>query len=195
MEDVTPENRRDGILRKQPTTIEDRLDLAMEFKRDLRIDAPIYVDPLDNRAWKAFGRPTSRSWSMNTGSSRPAKAGSTGPPCSKRSMHLSKPKTSRGEAAEEDDDKREKKTSDLEAELKKAGLESWDIRNAIREGETKKLAAILKAVPSGAENRHRCQQGHPHSLTLLMEAVGERSLRAVAMLLEAGADIKTHRKL
>ena len=55
VEDVTPENRRDGILRQQPKTLEDRLDLALEFKRYLRIDAAIYVDPLDNRAWKAFG--------------------------------------------------------------------------------------------------------------------------------------------
>jgi thiol-disulfide isomerase/thioredoxin len=55
VEEITPENQRDGILRHQPKTLEDRLDLAQEFKKYLRVDAPIYVDTLDNHAWKAFG--------------------------------------------------------------------------------------------------------------------------------------------
>jgi Iodothyronine deiodinase len=55
VEDITPENERDGILRKQPATLEDRLALAQEFKRYLKIDLPIYIDNEQNQAWKALG--------------------------------------------------------------------------------------------------------------------------------------------
>jgi ankyrin repeat protein len=55
VEDITPENERDGILRTQPQTEADRLELAQEFKRLLRIQTPIYVDNVKDEAWKALG--------------------------------------------------------------------------------------------------------------------------------------------
>jgi hypothetical protein len=55
VEDITPENERDGILRKQPKSLEDRLELAQEFKRLLRINTPIYVDNMKDEAWKGLG--------------------------------------------------------------------------------------------------------------------------------------------
>jgi hypothetical protein len=45
VEDITPENERDGILRRQPDTLEDRVELAQEFKRYLRAATPIYIGP------------------------------------------------------------------------------------------------------------------------------------------------------
>ncbi len=55
VEDVTAENRRDGILFRQPVTFPVRLGLAQSFKQRFDIDMPIYLDGMDNRAWKALG--------------------------------------------------------------------------------------------------------------------------------------------
>jgi ankyrin repeat protein len=55
VEEVTPENRRDGILFRQPVTFPVRLGLAQSFKQRFDIEMPIYLDGMDNRAWKALG--------------------------------------------------------------------------------------------------------------------------------------------
>ncbi len=55
VEDVTPENRRDGILFRQPKTFPVRLGLAQSFKQRFDIEMPIYLDGMDNRAWQALG--------------------------------------------------------------------------------------------------------------------------------------------
>lgn len=54
-EDVTAENRRDGILCPQPTTLSERLKLAKRFKDRLHIKTPIHVDGMDNAVWSALG--------------------------------------------------------------------------------------------------------------------------------------------
>jgi len=53
--EVTPENQRDGILFRQPTTMEERLSLARGFRDRLSITLPIVMDRMENRAWTAFG--------------------------------------------------------------------------------------------------------------------------------------------
>lgn len=54
-EDVTNENRRDHVLCAQPRTLDERLALAREFQRRLEVSAPIFVDAMDNAAWKSLG--------------------------------------------------------------------------------------------------------------------------------------------
>jgi ankyrin repeat protein len=54
-EDVTPENQRDQILCRQPRTLADRLALASKFKIRLGVAGYIFVDAMDNAAWKALG--------------------------------------------------------------------------------------------------------------------------------------------
>lgn len=53
--DVTTENQRDGILFRQPTTMAERLSLARAFRDHQRIELPMVVDHLENRAWTALG--------------------------------------------------------------------------------------------------------------------------------------------
>lgn len=53
--DVTTDNQRDGILFRQPTTMAERLSLARAFRDHQRIELPIVVDHLENRAWTALG--------------------------------------------------------------------------------------------------------------------------------------------
>ena len=58
VEDVTPENRADGILHRQPTTMKQRLKLANEFHQRMGIDdkrVHVYVDTMDHLAWTALG--------------------------------------------------------------------------------------------------------------------------------------------
>ncbi len=55
VEDLTAENRREHILCRQPTTIEQRFELAQRFQRALDVEASVYVDAMDNSAWKALG--------------------------------------------------------------------------------------------------------------------------------------------
>lgn len=55
VEDVTAENRKEGILRRQPRTFEQRLKLAEEFKDRMRTNINIYVDPMGNQMWKGLG--------------------------------------------------------------------------------------------------------------------------------------------
>ncbi len=53
--DVTPENQRDGILFRQPTTMAERFDLARGFRERLHVEQHMLVDQLDNALWTAFG--------------------------------------------------------------------------------------------------------------------------------------------
>jgi hypothetical protein len=48
-------NERDGVLERQPTTLEERLRLAREYQRRFSRGATVVVDTMDNAAWKAVG--------------------------------------------------------------------------------------------------------------------------------------------
>ena len=47
-EEVTDENIREGILRRQPKTMEERIKLAMEFRRSQQVTADLYLDTMEN---------------------------------------------------------------------------------------------------------------------------------------------------
>lgn len=52
---LTPQNRREGLLCRQPRTLEERLERAQEFQDRLGISVPIFVDGMENQAWQALG--------------------------------------------------------------------------------------------------------------------------------------------
>lgn len=52
---ITPQNHKDAILHPQPKTLDDRLALAKDMDARLKQIAPMYVDAMDNAAWKAMG--------------------------------------------------------------------------------------------------------------------------------------------
>lgn len=52
---VTEENRRQGILVRQPGTFEERARLATECQAALRLEMPFLVDGMDNAAWEKYG--------------------------------------------------------------------------------------------------------------------------------------------
>lgn len=49
-----PQNTKDGIIIKDPTTAEERRKVAKEFADQFKVSLPILVDSLDDAAGKAF---------------------------------------------------------------------------------------------------------------------------------------------
>lgn len=52
---ATSTNALAGILFKQPTTLEERCDIAMKFTSAMHITTPLLVDEIDNRVGQAYG--------------------------------------------------------------------------------------------------------------------------------------------
>lgn len=52
---VTAKNEIAGIRCPQPQTLKERIELAHQLRRRYRLSTPILIDPLDDRAWRAFG--------------------------------------------------------------------------------------------------------------------------------------------
>lgn len=52
---VTAENERSNILHRQPKSLEDRLSLANAMNDRLKSVAPMFVDGMDNAAWRSLG--------------------------------------------------------------------------------------------------------------------------------------------
>jgi hypothetical protein len=48
-------NKLAGIHCAQPRTLEQRIELARELRRRFRLSAPMLIDSMDDRAWRAFG--------------------------------------------------------------------------------------------------------------------------------------------
>jgi hypothetical protein len=48
-------NREAGIARVQPSTLEERDQLADEFKEHVGLSLPVVLDDMENQAWKSFG--------------------------------------------------------------------------------------------------------------------------------------------
>jgi ankyrin repeat protein len=57
VEEVTAENLREGVLRRQPRTLAERQRLAEEFKDRLHVPehVTVYLDGMDNHLWQALG--------------------------------------------------------------------------------------------------------------------------------------------
>jgi ankyrin repeat protein len=191
VEDVTPENERDGILRKQPATLEDRLELALEFKRLLRISVPIYVDNLKDETWKALGAAPNLALLVDSQGIVVARSGwFEGTTSQAMDTFLESAKDSKQNQSN-------KNTAQENAEhvgrlLEKAGFESYQWKYVTRERDTTELARMLKAVPAVANIVIESAQGHPNESTLLMDAALERNVAAAKLLIDAGAEVKAH---
>jgi hypothetical protein len=53
---VPPDNRRDDVLVRQPTTLADRLALARRYAADWAKATPVFVDTIDDASWRALGQ-------------------------------------------------------------------------------------------------------------------------------------------
>jgi ankyrin repeat protein len=189
VEDVTPENERDDILRRQPTTLEDRLELAEEFKRYLRVSTPIYVDTVNNQAWKAFGAAPNIALLVDVqGIVAARESWFEG-----QAMQHAIDKYLGGPGRPKPKDRRSRMDYDRRLAddklLQNAGFHPFQLRSIIRNQENAKLAEFLKQHPELAKYVFPIEQGHLRETTLLMEAVQERNLAAAELLLSQGADV------
>lgn len=190
VEDITPENERDGLLRKQPKTLENRLELAQEFKRLLRIQMPIYVDNMRDEAWKAIGAAPNVALLVDQDGIVAARSGWFEGKKSEEAIEnlLRSPKK-----ANEDQTRRDQIREDAErvfAQLEATGFESYDLLDALRDDKSEDLNRMLKAVPHAANLVFESRQGHPYESTALMDAVRAGSSAAVKLLLQHGTDVR-----
>ena len=75
---ATSTNATAGILFKQPTTLEERCDIAMKFTSAMHITTPLVVDEIDNRVGQAYGAWPDRLYVVDR-AGRIAFAGAPGP--------------------------------------------------------------------------------------------------------------------
>ncbi len=189
-EEVTAENQRDGILRKQPTTLDDRLDLAKDFKHYLRIDLPIYVDTLDNQAWKAFGAAPNKSLLVDEKGIVAARQGwFDGAELRQSIERLLANSADAGKARFARHTKNRTSTDNgaqLEQRLAAAGTSIYPMLKAVREENVTELAIALKKYPDATTY---VRESHGRESTLLSEAVEGGKLKSAELLLQLGADI------
>ncbi len=200
---MTPENERDGILRKQPSTIDDRLELAQEFRRYLQVNVPVYVDPVDNRAWKALGAAPNIAFLVDDHGIVAARQGwFDGQEMQPAVSQLLKELQTRKDLVEEQSKaKRQRRDQRIAArdsaatiqpggKANKIEFKQCDLQAAIRENRQSSIASLIKIAPDGADEIFEAEQGHPHSATCLMEAVKFKQLAAAELLLKSGAQIQ-----
>ncbi|WP_425616849.1 ankyrin repeat domain-containing protein [Anatilimnocola sp. NA78] len=191
IEDITPENERDGILRKQPRTLEDRLELAQEFKRLLRINAPIYVDNLKDEAWKGLGSAPNLALLVDADGIVIARTGWFEGKTSQTAIDkfLETDRLKR-EVEQRPVNESSINSTGVEMFLRRAGFELDQFKESISDNKSDEFIRMLKAAPKAANMIVPSEQGHPYEATMLMEAVQYRHVAAVKLLLEYGADVK-----
>ena len=189
VEDVTPENERDNILRHQPKTLEDRLELAAEFKRYLRVDTPIYVDTMKNEAWKAFGAAPNIAFLVDDRGIVSARQGWF----DGEKLEASIVAQSVGIEKRINNPWRDKRNArDLsertEVALKAAGAGKYEFFDMLRDKDTRKLEAALQKISKPGELIFVDLRGG-YERTLLMEAIAERNPAAVDLVIRLGVDV------
>ncbi len=189
VEEVTPENQRDGILRQQPTTLDDRIKLAGQFERYLRVELPIYVDTMDNQAWKAFGAAPNKAFLVDSNGIVAARQGwFEGKSLREQIDGLL---TKWHDPALDRDKLRDSYRNDpaaIDEKLKDAGLDEYKLMDAINESNLDALKAILKKVPGAVNYVYNNERGTYNSM--LIEAVDAQRVKVAEVLLEHGADVK-----
>jgi cytohesin len=195
VEDITPENERDGILRKQPQTEEDRLELAQEFKRLLRIQAPIYVDNLKDEAWKALGGAPNLALLVNEKGIVVARQGwfeGKGTEAAIERLLSAERGTLPGTPRVNGSPIGSMQPSEEYQKALSAWMNANDVHRLdllIRDDQHEKLKELLQKFPGAANSVVESEQGHPYTATLMMEAIRDDDLEALKLLLAHGADV------
>ena len=190
VEDVTEENVRDGILRHQPKTMKDRLALVKEFVDYLRVDATIYVDTMDNQAWKALGSGPNMAALVMPGGIVAARQGWFDGPALEKPILAALNKWRKEIADEQKIDRWRGDHESDDEKLKAIGESEWTLYGLANKDQTAKSIAFLKAHPEYIKAVVPYDpRGNEGGRTQLMFAAGNGNVEFAQWLLENGADV------
>lgn len=187
VEDVTPENRRDGILRHQPDKLADRIDLAKEFVSYLHVDVPIYVDTMDNQAWKALGGGPNMAVLVRPDGIVAARQGWFDGDTLQKPIDELLVRLFKEEQQAKDADARAKA---LTVKLEQQGKSDWELYGLAREKTLDKARALLKQFPDLATIvLPTDERGRRGGDTLLIESAEAGNIPLAELLVANGADV------
>ena len=191
VEDVTPENREEGILHRQPTTMKQRLQLAGEFHRRMGIDdkkVQVYVDTMDNLAWTALGAAPNLALLVGHDGKVAYRQGwFKAAELEPRIKQMLEPETRTSRTGHRDGNDRTFNTGDLSS-IGGSIYKAYDIVLGDEEAAADKLLSdapeLLTYAPS-IMRMHDPRGDH----TLLMQAAERGLLKPAELLLRHGADV------
>ena len=182
-EDVTAENRRDGILCRQPTSLQERLKLANTFKDRLHVKSPIHVDGMDNAVWSALGGGPNMGVLVDDQGLVLARQGWFDAPSVQKAIEsiIATVKEHRFGHARTAQDKA------LDAQLSAAKIEPWAVRDFEKTDATAAFD-LLKRFPALAKYTTDYTQ-FTHGETVLALAVRGGNLPLIDALIAQGAEV------
>ena len=184
--DVTEENLRDDILRRQPATLDERLKLAADFKKRLDVNVPIYVDGLDNVAWKALGGGPNMAILVRDGVVVTRQGWfAAGELRSEIDDLLDTPKAPKRQPDRDELD-------EVEAKYQAAGVRPMEVARLIEAGKAGAFAKLLDRLPELAtypKPYHYIGQGFTEGMCMLPWASEKGQVEIIELLLVRGADI------
>jgi hypothetical protein len=65
-ERVGQKNVKDGLIFPQPKTLEERVQHAEKCERTMKLSAPMVIDAMDNKTWKAYGSAPNAAYLVGT---------------------------------------------------------------------------------------------------------------------------------
>lgn len=187
VEDVTAENRRDGILCRQPRTLKDRLALANRFKDRLHVKIPIYVDPMSNAVWSQLGGGPNMGVLVDRGGIVVAKQSWFDAPSMQKAIDAflaAAPNPQREDDVQSPDDRA------LTARLKSDGFQSWSLSAPFEKGDIPAAKELLDRCPHlvGYTDEWSARGG-VGGKTMLDYAVEGGHADMVNLLLAKGAEV------
>lgn len=178
VEDVTVENERARVFCRQPATLDERLKLAGRFKQRLSVSVPIFVDAMDNAAWKQLGGGPNMGVLVRPNGIIVARQGWFDADSMGKAIQAFL-------AAAE----REEKAREAAGPTKQSGLPDWEFSRAARNGNLEGLKRQLEKQPDLVHKTDSYSaRGSEGGKTLLHYAAEGGHAAVAEFLLSRGAD-------
>lgn len=179
-EDVTEENVRDGILRRQPKTQEQRIKLAQEFKQTQNVTAEIYLDVMGNSCWKNLGGGPNMAFLVNNSDIVLLRQGwldaAKLPPAIDAVLQA-------GRSFERAEDSIEK--------VGLGDLQIWDVMRTLENGPVADARALLQKHPKLVNWKVPSMKGISGGRTMLGQVVENGKVELAELLIGQGADVNS----
>lgn len=183
-EDLTSENRRDGILCRQPRTLDERLKLANQFKQRLHVKPTIHVDGMDNAVWSALGGGPNMGVLVDNRGIVIARQGWFDAPSMQKAIDVFMAK------AKEQQSSQTQTTQDkaMNAQLKAVKLEPWLVAREFEKPDAAAAFDLLKRFPELAKYTTEISR-FTHGESILALAAKGGNVHLVETLIAKGADV------